>query len=184
MKLGLQIRSFTWPGGPAAIGRNPRPASCAPPTTSGSTRSGSWTTSSRSGASASRTSRCSRAGRRSGWIAANTSRARLGLMVGGVHYRYPRSVGQGGDDTRRAVRRTGLARHRRGLERGGGARTWASRSRRSSSASSCSRRRSQIAHEMWDGERGSEGGVRRAATSRRRACSTPRSRCRGRGSRS
>ncbi len=88
MKLGLQISSFTWPGGTEAIG----------PTLAGIVRQADevgfdsiwvmdhffqirgvgkveepmlegWTT--------------------LGYMAAITSRARLGLMVGGVHYRYP-----------------------------------------------------------------------------------------------
>jgi len=88
VKLGLQIRSFTWPGGPAAIaetlGRIVRTADDVgfdsiwlmdhfiqirgvgkphEPMLEG------WTT--------------------LGWIAANTSRARLGLLVGAVPYRYP-----------------------------------------------------------------------------------------------
>jgi len=88
MKLGLQIPSFTWPGGTAAIGptlgRVVRDADDAgfdsiwvmdhffqirsvgaveEPMLEG------WTT--------------------LGFMAANSSRARLGLMVGGVHYRYP-----------------------------------------------------------------------------------------------
>ena len=88
MKLGLQIRSFTWPGGPAAIaehlGRIVRTADDVgfdsiwvmdhfiqirgvgkphEPMLEG------WTT--------------------LGWIAANTRRARLGLLVGGVPYRHP-----------------------------------------------------------------------------------------------
>ena len=53
-----------------------------------------------------------------GFLAAHTTRARLGLMVGGVHYRYPGPVGQGRHDARRPVRRPGLARHRGRLERG------------------------------------------------------------------
>ena len=88
MKLGLQIPSFTWPGGTEAIGptlgrvarqaddigldsiwvmdhffqiRGVGPAE--DPMLEG------WTT--------------------LGFLAANTSRARLGLMVGGVHYRLP-----------------------------------------------------------------------------------------------
>jgi F420-dependent oxidoreductase-like protein len=88
MKIGLQIASFTWPGGTAAIGptlarvarqaddvgfdsiwvmdhffqiRGVGPAE--DPMLEG------WTT--------------------LGFLAANTSRARLGLMVGGVHYRWP-----------------------------------------------------------------------------------------------
>jgi F420-dependent oxidoreductase-like protein len=88
MKLGLQIPSFTWPGGAAAIGptlgRVVRDADDAgfdsiwvmdhffqirsvgaveEPMLEG------WTT--------------------LGFMAANSSRARLGLMVGGVHYRNP-----------------------------------------------------------------------------------------------
>ena len=87
MKLGLQINSFTWPGGPQAIaetlGRIVRTADdvgfdsiwvmdhffqirsvgrVEEPMLEG------WTT--------------------LGWIAANTRRARLGLLVGGVHYRH------------------------------------------------------------------------------------------------
>ena len=88
MKLGLQIPSFTWPGGTEAIGptlgriarqaddigldsiwvmdhffqiRGVGPAE--DPMLEG------WTA--------------------LGFLAANTSRARLGLMVGGVHYRLP-----------------------------------------------------------------------------------------------
>jgi len=88
MKIGLQIDSFTWPGGSASIGptlarvarqaddvgfdsiwvmdhffqiRGVGPAE--DPMLEG------WTT--------------------LGFLAANTSRARLGLMVGGVHYRWP-----------------------------------------------------------------------------------------------
>src|SRR4051794_24455520 len=88
MKLGLQINSFTWPGGPESIGptlasivrtaddvgfdsiwvmdhffqirSNGRPEE---PMLEG------WTT--------------------LGFMAAHSTRARLGLMVGGVHYRYP-----------------------------------------------------------------------------------------------
>jgi F420-dependent oxidoreductase-like protein len=88
MKVGLQIPSFTWPGGPAAIGptlaRIARQADDVgfdsiwvmdhffqirsvgaqeEPMLEG------WTA--------------------LGFVAANTSRARLGLMVGGVHYRLP-----------------------------------------------------------------------------------------------
>ncbi len=88
MKLGLQIPSFTWPGGPEAIGptlarivrtaddvgfdsiwvmdhffqiRGVGPAT--EPMLEG------WTA--------------------LGWMAAHSTRARLGLMVGGVHYRQP-----------------------------------------------------------------------------------------------
>ena len=77
-----------------------------------------------------------------GFMAAHTTRARLGLMVGGVHYRLPGLAGEGRDDPRRTLRRPGLAGHRRRLERGGVARPWASRFRRWASASRCWRRRS------------------------------------------
>jgi F420-dependent oxidoreductase-like protein len=88
MKFGLQIYSFTWPGGTSAIGPTlaravrtaddvgfdsiwvmdhfwqiGRPGSELEPMLEG------WTT--------------------LGYLAANTQRARLGLMVGGVHYRTP-----------------------------------------------------------------------------------------------
>ncbi|HET7703503.1 MAG TPA: LLM class flavin-dependent oxidoreductase, partial [Candidatus Limnocylindrales bacterium] len=88
MKFGLQISSFTWPGGPDAIGptlaRVARTAddvgfdsiwvmdhffqirgvgAIDEPMLEG------WTT--------------------LGYLAANTERARLGLMVGGIHYRLP-----------------------------------------------------------------------------------------------
>ena len=88
MKLGLQISSFTWPGGPAAIG----------PTLAKIVRTaddagfdsiwvmdhffqirgvGPVTDPMLEGYTA------------LGFMAANSSRARLGLMVGGVHYRLP-----------------------------------------------------------------------------------------------
>ena len=88
MKLGLQIPSFTWPGGPEAIGPTlarvaaqadevgfdsiwfmdhffqiRRVGQAEEPMLEG------WTT--------------------LGFLAAATKRARLGLMVGGVHYRHP-----------------------------------------------------------------------------------------------
>jgi F420-dependent oxidoreductase-like protein len=88
MKLGLQIPSFTWPGGAAAIGPTlARVARQADAVGFDSNRVmdhyfqirgvgpaedpmlEGWTT--------------------LGFLAAHTSRARLGLMVGGVHYRWP-----------------------------------------------------------------------------------------------
>ena len=88
MKLGLQIPSFTWPGGTDAIGPTlARTARLADDIgldsiwvmdhffqirAVGSPEQAmleGWTT--------------------LGYLAANTSRARLGLMVGGVHYRLP-----------------------------------------------------------------------------------------------
>ena len=88
MKIGLQINSFTWPGGPEAIG----PTLAAIARTADDVGFDSiwvmdhffqirsvgkveepmlegWTT--------------------LGFLAAHTTRARIGLMVGGVHYRYP-----------------------------------------------------------------------------------------------
>ncbi len=117
MKLGLQINSFTWPGGPEAIG----------PTLAEIVRHADdvgfdsiwvmdhffqirgvgkpeepmlegWTT--------------------LGFMAAHTTRARLGLMVGGVHYRYPALWVKAATTARRPVRWPGLARHRGRLERG------------------------------------------------------------------
>jgi F420-dependent oxidoreductase-like protein len=88
VKFGLQIYSFTWPGGPAAIGptlaRSVRTADevgfdsiwvmdhfwqIGPPGSELQPMLEGWTT--------------------LGFMAANTQRARLGLMVGGVHYRNP-----------------------------------------------------------------------------------------------
>ena len=117
VKFGIQIPSFTWPGGAEAIGptlariarqaddigvdsiwvmdhffqiRGVGPAE--DPMLEG------WTT--------------------LGFLAAQTTKARLGLMVGGVHYRLPGPLGEGRDDARRPVGRSGLARDRRRLERG------------------------------------------------------------------
>ena len=45
--------------------------------------------------------------------------ARLGLMVGGVHYRQPALWVEGRDDARRPLGRSSLAGHRRGVEPGG-----------------------------------------------------------------
>ena len=91
-----------------------------------------------------------------GWIAANTRRARLGLMVGGVPYRYPAVWVKAATTLDVLSGGPGVARDRRGLERRGGGdlgipfpplverfelleETLA------------------IAHAMWAGERGSEG---------------------------
>ena len=117
VKLGLQIYSFTWPGGPEAIGptlaRAVRTADdvgfdsiwvmdhfwqIGPPGSELQPMLEGWTT--------------------LGFMAAHSQRARLGLMVGGVHYRNPGPVGQGRHDARRPVGRAGLARHRRRLEPG------------------------------------------------------------------
>jgi len=88
VKLGLQIYSFTWPGGPEAIGptlaRSVRTADevgfdsiwvmdhfwqIGPPDSELQPMLEGWTT--------------------LGFLAAHSERARLGLMVGGVHYRNP-----------------------------------------------------------------------------------------------
>ena len=88
MKFGLQINSFTWPGGPAAIG----------PTLARVTRSADdagfdsiWVMD--------HFFQIRGVGRVEepmlegmttlGFMAAHSSKARLGLMVGGVHYRHP-----------------------------------------------------------------------------------------------
>jgi F420-dependent oxidoreductase-like protein len=88
VKLGLQIYSFSWPGGPEAIGptlaRTIRTADevgfdsiwvmdhfwqIGPPGSELEPMLEGWTT--------------------LGYMAAHSRRARLGLMVGGVHYRHP-----------------------------------------------------------------------------------------------
>ncbi len=69
-------------------------------------------------------------------------------------------VGEGDDDARRPVRRPGLARDRRGLEQGRVATPSASRSRRSATGSRCSRRRSGSPTGCGPGERGSEEAFR------------------------
>ncbi|MFL5711195.1 MAG: LLM class F420-dependent oxidoreductase [Chloroflexota bacterium] len=88
MKLGLQINSFTWPGGPESIG----------PTLAGIVRTADdvgfdsiWVMD--------HFFQIRSNGRREepmlegwtslGFMAAHSTRARLVLMVGGVHYRYP-----------------------------------------------------------------------------------------------
>ena len=52
-----------------------------------------------------------------GFLAAHTSTVELQLLVTGVTYRHPGPAGQDRHDPRRAVRRSGDARHRRGLVR-------------------------------------------------------------------
>jgi F420-dependent oxidoreductase-like protein len=88
MRLGLQVYSFTWPGGPEAIG----------PTLARVVRSADdagfdsiwvmdhfW----QIGAPGSETEPMLEGWTALGFMAAHTQRARLGLMVGGVHYRNP-----------------------------------------------------------------------------------------------
>ncbi len=88
MKLGLQVYSFTWPGGPEAIG----------PTLARVVRSADeagfdsiwvmdhfW----QIGTPGSETEPMLEGWTALGFMAAHSQRARLGLMVGGVHYRNP-----------------------------------------------------------------------------------------------
>jgi len=88
MKFGLQIYSFTWPGGPAAIG----------PTLARAVRTADdvgfdsiwvmdhfW----QIGAPGSELEPMLEGWTTLGYMAAHSQRARLGLMVGGVHYRNP-----------------------------------------------------------------------------------------------
>jgi F420-dependent oxidoreductase-like protein len=88
MKLGLQIYSFTWPGGPEAIG----------PTLARVVRTADdvgfdsiwvmdhfW----QIGGAESELEPMLEGWTTLGFMAANSQRARLGLMVGGVHYRNP-----------------------------------------------------------------------------------------------
>lgn len=88
MKFGLQVYSFTWPHGPQAIG----------PTLARVVRSADdagfdsiwvmdhfW----QIGAPGSETQPMLEGWTALGFMAAHTQRARLGLMVGGVHYRNP-----------------------------------------------------------------------------------------------
>ena len=88
MRLGLQIYSFTWPGGTEAIG----------PTLARTVRAADeagfdsiwvmdhfW----QIGAPGSELEPMLEGWTTLGFMAANTRRARLGLLVGGVHYRHP-----------------------------------------------------------------------------------------------
>jgi F420-dependent oxidoreductase-like protein len=88
VKVGLQISSFTWPGGPAAIG----------PTLARIVRDADdvgfdsiWVMDHFFQIrSVGRTEEPMLEGMTAlGFMAAHSARARLGLMVGGVHYRYP-----------------------------------------------------------------------------------------------
>ena len=87
LRFGLQIPSFTWPGGPGRARYRGCERSRLRRRKPGSTRSGSWTTSARSRCSARRGTTCSRARRPSAHLAAVTERVRLGAMVAGITYR-------------------------------------------------------------------------------------------------
>ena len=79
----------------------------------------------------------------------------VGLMVGGVHYRNPGLLGQGGDHARRSLRGTGLARTGRRVAPGGvrGTRVPLPRHQHRFEMLEDTL---LIARGMWQGERGSE----------------------------
>jgi alkanesulfonate monooxygenase SsuD/methylene tetrahydromethanopterin reductase-like flavin-dependent oxidoreductase (luciferase family) len=154
VKFGLQIYSFSWPGGPEAIGptlaRAVRTADevgfdsiwvmdhfwqIGPPGSELEPMLEGWTT--------------------LGYMAAHSQRARLGLMVGGVHYRHPGlwvkaattlDVLSGG----RAWLGIGAAWNQ--AESEGLGFPWPSQRERFERLEDTLR----IAHGMWTGERGSE----------------------------
>ena len=149
--LGLQVSSFTWPGGDAAIGPTLARIAPRPRTRPASLPSGSWTTSSRSRASVSRGADargpdgprlhgCPHPAGAAG--ADGRRRCRTAIPASGSRPRPPR----------RAVRRSGLVRHRRGLEREE-ARRWASPFR-SSPTVWVPRRHAPLGPLAWTGERG------------------------------
>ena len=118
MKVGLQIAKFSWPGGPESIGPTlGRIAAQADDVGFDSI----WVMD--------HFFQIRGVGRPEepmlegmtalGFIAATDQRARLGLMVGGIHYRQRSSMGQGHDDARHPVGRAGMARGRGGVEPGG-----------------------------------------------------------------
>ena len=88
MRFGLQVYSFTWPGGPEAISRTlARVARDADEAGFDSiwVMDHFW----QIGAPGSETQPMLEGWTALGFMAAHTQRARLGLMVGGVHYRNP-----------------------------------------------------------------------------------------------
>ena len=182
VKLGLQISSFTWPGGPEAIGptlaRIVRDADDAgfdsiwvmdhffqirsvgpveEPMLEGMTTLG--------------------------FMAAPFERARLGLMVGGVHYRNP------GLWVKATTTLDVLSGGRAWLGIGA---AWNEEESRGlgfpfpplGERFEMLEETLRIAHGDVGGRARQRGARSTAATSRRAACSTPRSRCRGPGSRS
>ena len=154
MRFGLQIYSFTWPGGPEAIG----------PTLARSVRAADdvgfdslwvmdhfW----QIGGAGSEHEPMLEGWTTLGFMAANSRRARLGLMVGGVHYRNPGlwvkaattlDVLSGG----RAWLGIGAAWNQ--AESEGLGFPWPSQRARFEMLEDTL----QIAHGMWQGERGSE----------------------------
>ncbi len=176
MKVGLQICSFTWPGGPEAIG----------PTLARVAREADdvgfdsiWVMD--------HFFQIRGVGRPEepmlegmtalGFLAAHTERARLGLMVGGVHYRDPGLWIKATTTLDVLSRRARLAGHRGGLERG--------RVARPGLRLPAARRPLRAARgHAPDGPRDVAGrarlggGLRRPPRSGRPACSTPRRACR------
>src|SRR3954454_13426983 len=178
MKLGLQVNSFTWPGGPESIGptladivgtaddagfdsiwvmdhffqirSNGRPEE---PMLEG------WTT--------------------LGFMAAHSTRARLGLMVGGVHYRYP------GLWVKAATTLDVLSGGRAWLGIGA---AWNEDESRSlgfpfpplGERFEMLEETLQIAHEMWQGERGTEAAFDGRHYTATRLLNSPQSRSRPR----
>lgn len=88
MRVGLQIYSFTWPGGPEAIGPT---LSQAVQTADEAGFDSIWVMDHfwQIGAPGSELEPMLEGWTTLGFMAAHSRRARLGLMVGGVHYRHP-----------------------------------------------------------------------------------------------
>ena len=109
-----------------------------------------------------------------GWLAAQTSRARLGLMVGGVHYRYP------GLWVKAATTLDVLSGGRAWLGIGA---AWNEDESRSlgfpfpplGERFEMLEETLQIAHEMWQGERGTEGAFTGRHYQARRLMNSPQS---------
>ena len=113
-----------------------------------------------------------------GFMAAHTTRARLGLMVGGVHYRLPGAVGQGGDRRSTCCRAAG--------------RGWGSAppgTRRSRAALGFPfpplgdrfemlEETLRIVHAMWEGERGPGGAFEGRHYQASRLLNSPQAICR------
>ena len=173
MKLGLQIPSFTWPGGPEAIG----------PTLARIVRTADdagfdsiWVMDHffQIRGEGPSTDPMLEGYTTLGFMAAHTERARLGLMVGGVHYRHPALW----------IKATTT------LDVLSGGRAWlgigAAWNREESEALGFPfpplgerfellEETLQIAHAMWQGERGSEGGFEGRHVTATRLLNSPQS---------
>ena len=182
MKLGLQISSFTWPGGTEQIG----------PTLARIVRQADdvgfdsiWVMDHFFQIrSVGRPEEPMLEGMTTlGFMAAHSTRARLGLMVGGVHYRSP------GLWVKATTTLDVLSGGRAWLGIGA---AWNEDESRSlgfpfpplGERFEMLEETLQIAHGMWTGERGTEAALRGPALPGARASSTPRSRCHAPGSRS